>query len=99
TGVQTCALPILISGEAELIPMFAYVYHEYGAVRLDGWGKLVNEIGELFYYTVARTYLWGGLYELNYEYSPMEAIDGEENSPEEHYFSFQPKGYEFDPER
>lgn len=90
---------LLISGEAELIPMFAYVYHEYGAVRLDGWGKLVNEIGELFYYTVARTYLWGGLYELNYEYSPMEAIDGEENSPEEHYFSFQPKGYEFDPER
>ncbi len=44
---------LLKTGAAELIPMFAYVYHEYGAVRLDGWGKLVEEIGSLYYFTVA----------------------------------------------
>ena len=89
----------LKSGEAELIPMFAYVYHEYGALRMDGWGKLTEEIGQLYYFTAARTYLWGGLYELNYEYSPMEALDGRENSPEEHYYKFDPRGYAFSPER
>jgi hypothetical protein len=86
---------LLKSGEADLIPMFTYVYHEYGAVRLDGWGKIVEEIGDLFYFTVARTYLWGGLYELNYEYSPKEMINGMENTPEEHYYPFEPRGYEF----
>ncbi|MFP5115384.1 DUF6259 domain-containing protein [Bacillaceae bacterium C204] len=90
---------LLMSGEAELIPMFTYVYHEYGAIRLDGWGKLVKEIGDLFYYTVARTYLWGGLYELNYEYSPMEAIAEKENRFEEHYYPFEQRGYPFDSER
>ncbi len=91
--------PLLVSGAAELIPMFTYVYHEYGAIRIDGWGKLVEEIGALYYYTVARTYLWGGLYELNYEYSPMEAIDGVENSAEEHYYIFDQRGYVFSEER
>jgi hypothetical protein len=90
---------LLITGEAQLIPMFTYVYHEYGALRMDGWGKLVEEIGSLFYFTAARTYLWGGLYELNYEYSPMEVVDGRENDPEEHYYIFEPRGYHFSPER
>ncbi|WP_099159502.1 DUF6259 domain-containing protein [Virgibacillus ndiopensis] len=90
---------LLKTGDAELIPMFAYVYHEYGPVRLDGWGKVVEEIGDLFYFTVARTYLWGGLYELNHEYSPMEAIEGKENISEEHYYPFDPIGFEFSPER
>ncbi|WP_188454914.1 DUF6259 domain-containing protein [Virgibacillus oceani] len=90
---------LLKTGDAELIPMFTYVYHEYGAVRLDGWGKVVEEIGDLFYFTVARTYLWGGLYELNHEYSPMEAIEGKENGAAEHYYSFDTAGYEFSPER
>jgi hypothetical protein len=93
---------LLKSQAAELIPMFAYVYHEYGAVRLDGWGKLAAEIGELFYFTVARTYLWGGLYELNYEYSPMEVLDGSgglENKGEEHYYPFEPRGYALAEER
>ena len=69
---------LMKSGMAEMSPMFTYVYHEYAPVRLDGWGKLVKEIGELFYHSAAKIYLWGGLYELNYEYSPMEAIDGVE---------------------
>lgn len=90
---------LLKTGDAELIPLFSYVYHDYGVLRMDGWGKLVREIGDLFYYTVARTYLWGGLYELNYEYSPMEALDGAENAPEEHYYAFDPRGYAFDEER
>lgn len=90
---------LMKSGKAQMIPMFTYVYHEYAPVRLDGWGKLVEEIGDLFYHTVAKTYLWGGLYELNYEYSPMEAIDGVETPPEEHYWKFRPRGYEFSPER
>lgn len=90
---------LMISGNAEMIPLFTYVYHEYGAVRLDGWGKLVKEIGDLYYHNVAKTYLWGGIYEINHEYSPMETIDGVENSPKEHYYRFKPKGYEFDEER
>jgi hypothetical protein len=90
---------LLPSGDAQLIPMFTYVYNEYGALRMDGWGKLAEEIGSLFYFTAARTYLWGGLYELNCEYSPMEAIDGQENSPEEHYYIFEPRGYPLSPER
>ncbi|MCC3375382.1 DUF6259 domain-containing protein [Cohnella sp. REN36] len=90
---------LLKSGDAELVPMFAYVYHEYGALRMDGWGKLVEEIGSLYRFTVARTYLCGGLYELNYEYSPMEALDGLENAPEEHYYPFDPRGYAFSPAR
>jgi hypothetical protein len=79
--------------------MFTYVYHEYGPVRLDGWGKLVAEAGELFFNIAAKVYLWGGLYELNSEYSPLEALDGRENDPAEHYFKFDPQGYAYDPER
>lgn len=87
------------SGEAEMIPMFAYVYNEYGIVRLDGWGKLVEEIGELYYNTVAKTYAWGGIYELNYEYSPMEVLGGVEPPAEEHYWRFKPRGFEYSAER
>lgn len=89
----------LKTGQAELIPMFSYVYHEYGAVRMDGWGKLVEETGDLFYDSAAKIYLWGGVYELNYEYSPSEAIDGIETSPDEHYFPFHPRGFEYSPGR
>ena len=89
----------LNAGQAELIPLFAAVYHEYGAVRMDGWGKLVEEIGDLFYDTVAKTYLWGGLYEINDEYSPMEAMDGVETRSDEHYWPFESYGYEYAPGR
>ena len=83
------------AGQAELIPLFAAVYHEYGAVRMDGWGKLVEETGDLFYDIVAKIYEWGGLYEINHEYSPMEAIDGKETVAEEHYWPFAKYGYEY----
>lgn len=84
------------SGQFRMIPMFEHVYHEFGLVRMDGWGKLVREIGDLYYYNVAKAYLWGGLYELNYEYSPMEALEGEETKAEEHYFRFEQQGYAYD---
>lgn len=90
---------LIREGKAELIPMFAYVYHELGTVRMDGWGKLVEEAGDLYYDSVAKIYLWGGLYELNYEYSPSEAFDGVETRGEDHYYPFAPFGYEYSPGR
>ena len=87
------------SGLAQMIPLFDYVYHEMGVVRMDGWGKLVDEIGDLFYYNVAKVYVWGGLYEINHEYSPMEELDGQENSGAEHYFHFDPQHCAYAPGR
>ncbi len=87
------------SGLARMIPLFDFVYHPYGVVRMDGWGKLVKEIGELFYYNAARVYLWGGLYEINHEYSPMEELDGSENNGQEHYFHFDPQHCAYDESR
>lgn len=79
------------------IPMFQYVYSGYGPLRLDGWGKLVAEGGDLVFHTIAKTYLWGGLFEINSEYSPMEVIDAQgENSSEEHYCKLHPRGFRFD---
>ncbi len=83
------------ANHARIIPLFSFVYHEYGAIRIDGWGKLVKEIGDLFFYTVAITYLWGGIYEINHEYSPMEAINGKETLNEEHYATFAARGYNY----
>ncbi|MDF2611559.1 MAG: hypothetical protein K0R92_3033, partial [Lachnospiraceae bacterium] len=64
--------------------------------RMDGWGKLTKEGGDLIYHTIAKTYLWGGLFEINSEYSAMEAIEGIENSSEEHYSRFSPVGFPYD---
>lgn len=91
--------PQMWSGQTRMIPLFDYVYHDVGPVRMDGWGKLVEETGELFYYTVAKVYLWGGIYQINHEYSPMEALEGRENPASEHYFRFDPQGYKYSPER
>ncbi|MFP4186691.1 MAG: DUF6259 domain-containing protein [Acholeplasmataceae bacterium] len=90
---------LILDQDALVIPMFSYVYHEYGLLRLDGWGKIVEEIGSLFFNTVARTYLFGGVYEINHEYSPMEAIDGRENDRREHYADFARRGYAYAPKR
>jgi len=106
-GAQPCSSlemwpykKLLDDGRADLIPLFAYVYHEYGAVRMDGWGKCVEEVGDLFYDSAAKIYFWGGLYELNHEYSPGEAFDGVETRVEDHYWSgFGPFGYEYSPGR
>ena len=102
-GAQPCSSlemwpykPLLNDGRADLIPLFAYVYHEYGAVRLDGWGKIVEEVGDLYYDSVAKIYEWGGLYEINHEYAPGEAFNGVETLVEDHYWSgFGRFGYEY----
>ncbi len=64
------------TGRARKIPMFSYVYHEYGPVMLDGWAKLSPEFGDIFYEIGARVSLEGGLLQLNYEFSPLELFPG-----------------------
>lgn len=56
------------AGRVQLIPAFTYVYHQYGGLRMDGWGQLSDEEGDYAYAIAARCYLWGGLYQLNYEF-------------------------------
>jgi hypothetical protein len=81
------------------VPLFAYVYHEYGPVRMDGWAKLSREQGDLFYWIGARVLAWGGLFELNYEFSPLETLDGDAEPLDEHYFPLPDRLYEIDPEK
>jgi hypothetical protein len=85
------------SGDAEKVPLFTYVYHEYGPVRLDGWAKLSRETGDLFYWVAARVLCWGGLFELNYEFSPLEIVGGEREPLDEHYANLPDHRYEIDP--
>jgi hypothetical protein len=64
-------------GRAIKLPLFSYLYHEYGPVILDGWAKLSAEFGDVFYLIGAQVALQqGGLVELNYEYSPLERFPG-----------------------
>lgn len=65
-------LPFVKAGLARRIPMWTYVYHEFGGVRLDGWAKLSKSFGELFFYTAAQVALEGQILEINYEFSPLE---------------------------
>ncbi len=59
------------------LPLFSYLFHEYGPVMLDGWAKLSSEFGDIFYLIAAQIALQqGGLVELNYEYSPLERFPG-----------------------
>jgi len=67
------------------IPAFAYVYHDYGPTRLDGWGRLSVEQGDLFYWCAARVYLWGGLFELNYEFGSVESVNGTQDDPSQSF--------------
>jgi len=67
-------------GRARKIPMWSYVYHEYGPVLLDGWAKLSERYGDIFYDIAARVALEGGLLQLNYEFSPLEMFPGMEGS-------------------
>ena len=63
-------------GNAEPVPLFDFVYHDVGPVRLDGNLKLAPELGDIFYLVAGRTTLWGGLPELNYELSALERFPG-----------------------
>jgi uncharacterized protein DUF6259 len=86
-------------GRVEKVPLFAYVYHEFGPVRMDGWAKLSREHGDLFYWIGARVLAWGGLFELNYEFSPLETMDGQAEPLDEHYFPLPDHRYEIDPHK
>jgi hypothetical protein len=49
----------IVDGTAAKVPLFTYVYHDRGPVRLDGWGSLAREAGGLSYWTAARVVLNG----------------------------------------
>lgn len=89
----------LKDGRVEKVPLHAYVYHEYGPVRMDGWAKLSREQGDLFYWIAARVLAWGGLFELNYEFSPLETLDGVAEPLDEHYCPLPDRRFEIDPEK
>lgn len=86
-------------GRVEKVPLHAYVYHEYGPVRMDGWAKLSREQGDLFYWVAARVLAWGGLFELNYEFSPLETLDGVAEPLDEHYYPLPDRRFEVDPDK
>lgn len=70
-------MDLVKQGKAIKLPLFSYIYHEYGPVMLDGWAKLSKEFGDIFYLITAQVALQqGGLVELNYEYSPLELFPG-----------------------
>jgi hypothetical protein len=87
--------PLIRKNAARIIPLFKYVYSQYAPLRCDGWGKLTAETGDLIYHSIAKTYLWGGLFEINLEYSEHEYIDGETNKGEEHFYHFERKGFDY----
>jgi hypothetical protein len=86
----------LVAGKVEKIPLFAFVFHEYGPVRMDGWAKLAAEAGDIFYWVASRVTLWGGLFELNYEFSGLETLGGQHDDPAGHYYAFEPRDYAID---
>jgi hypothetical protein len=88
---------LIKAGTAEKIPLFSYVYHEYGPVRLDGWAKLSREQGDFVYFVLGRVFLQGGLIELNYEFSGLEDLNGSSDVVVEHYFAFDRRQYAIDP--
>ncbi len=64
------------AGWAAKIPLFDFVYHDHGPVRLDGNLKLASELGGTFFWVAATVVLEGGLPELNYELSALERLPG-----------------------
>jgi hypothetical protein len=65
---------------------------------MDGWAKLSRESGDLFYWTAATVLLNGGLFEVNAEFSALEALDDATwHDPAEHYYAFADRRYAVDP--
>ncbi|MDB5058511.1 MAG: hypothetical protein JWO59_1983, partial [Chloroflexi bacterium] len=83
---------------AEKIPLFTYVYHEFGPVRIDGWAKLSREQGDFVYFVLGRVFVQGGLIELNYEFSALEDLGTPHDQPAEHYYPFPEHYFAIDPE-
>ncbi len=91
-------LSLIQEGRAEKIPLFTYVYHEYGPLRMDGWAKLSREQGDFVYFVLGRVFLQGGLIELNYEFSPLEDLGDSRDVADEHYWRFADRRFTIDPE-
>ncbi|MGI8587399.1 MAG: DUF6259 domain-containing protein [Chloroflexia bacterium] len=89
----------LLDGRAEKIPLFTYVFGERAPLRLDGWAKLSPQAGDLFYWTAAQVLLNGGLFELNYEFSALEDLDGKADVVAEHYYRFEERHHVIDPQK
>lgn len=89
----------VLSGQAERIPLFTYVFGERAPLRMDGWAKLSAESGDLFYWTAANILLNGGLFQLNYEFSPLEDLGELTDDPAEHYYTFDERHYAIDPHK
>ncbi len=89
---------LIKEGAAEKIPLFAYVYHEYGPLRLDGWAKLSKVQGDYIYFVLGRVFLQGGLIELNYEFSSLEDLDEQQDAVHEHYYPFDERRETIDPD-
>ena len=70
---------VIESGNAVQIPLFDYIYHQYGIVRTDGYLSAEEDLGDGFYYVAAYTALNGGIPELNYEYYPEEKLPAAED--------------------
>jgi hypothetical protein len=67
----------------ELIPLFQSVYHDIGPVHEDGWIRLIEEEGDLFYWIAARLYVqWGGLMSVHFPITPPERPEGYEGTSE-----------------
>ena len=67
----------------ELIPLFQSVYHDIGPVHEDGWIRLIEEEGDLFYWIAARLYVqWGGLMSVHFPITPAERPDGYDGTSE-----------------
>ncbi len=55
----------LPDGAMEIVPLFPFIYHEYGPVAVQGvhpvypWG--LSEADDFFMWAEARAFLWGGL--------------------------------------
>ena len=61
---------LIKSMQAIQIPLFDFVYHEYGALRFDGYLVPMDVLGTAYYHTVAYTVLNGGIPEFNFEFFP-----------------------------
>jgi|GEM_PF-3175265 len=59
---------LLENGSASKVPLFDYVYHTLGGLRIDGFMMPLTELGGGYYYTLAKTVLEGGLPEFNFEF-------------------------------
>ena len=59
---------VLENGSAVKVPLIEYLYHEYGALRFDGYLIPDELIGQAYYQIAAYNTLTGSINEYNYEY-------------------------------